>query len=277
MIIKKALNNNAVMSIDDAGNEIIVKGKGIAYNKKNGDLIDEDKIDKIFVIDNKEANRRYQELLIHIPDDCINACEKMIDIIKEKIQKDISDKIYVTLTDHICNLLERVKMGIVFDNALLWDVKRLYRDEYQVGLQIVDMIRDEFDIKIMDDEAGFIALHIVNAEINGDFRDVIEVTGMIDDVYEIVESHFDLDVDKESLEYIRFIMHLRVFFERILNKKNISYERSQKLLQSLQEEYTKQYQCTQTILNYVSMKYDAPLEGEVLYLLIHIIKLTDHV
>lgn len=276
MIIKKALNNNAVMSIDEAGNEIIVKGKGIAYNKKNGDAIDEDKIDKIFVIDNKEANRRYQEILVHIPDDCINACERMIDVIKEKIHKDVSDKIYVTLTDHIFNLLERVKMGIVFDNALLWDVKRLYKDEYQVGLQIVDMIREEFDIKIQDDEAGFIALHIVNAEINCDFRDVIEVTGMIDDVYAIVESYFDLDIDKDSLEYTRFIMHLRVFFERILNKKNISYERSQKLLQSLKDEYSEQYQCTKKILNFVAMKYDAPLEGEVLYLLIHIIKLTDH-
>lgn len=276
MIIKKALNNNAVMSIDEAGNEIIVKGKGIAYNKKNGDAIDEDKIDKIFVIDNKEANRRYQEILVHIPDDCINACERMIDVIKEKIHKDVSDKIYVTLTDHIFNLLERVKMGIVFDNALLWDVKRLYKDEYQVGLQIVDMIREEFDIKIQDDEAGFIALHIVNAEINCDFRDVIEVTGMIDDVYAIVESYFDLDIDMDSLEYTRFIMHLRVFFERILNKKNISYERSQKLLQSLKDEYSEQYQCTKKILNFVAMKYDAPLEGEVLYLLIHIIKLTDH-
>lgn len=264
------------MSVDEAGNEIIVKGKGISYNKKNGDTIDEAKIDKIFVLDSQEANRRYQEILIHIPDDCINACEKMIEVIKETIDKDVSDKIYVTLTDHIFNLLERVKMGIVFDNALLWDVKRLYKDEYQVGLKIVDMIRDQFDIKIHDDEAGFIALHIVNAEINCDFRDVIEVTGMIEDVYEIVESYFDLDIDKDSLEYTRFIMHLRVFFERILNKKNISYERSQKLLQSLKEEYSEQYRCTKKILNYVSMKYDTPLEGEVLYLLIHIIKLTDH-
>lgn len=276
MIIKKALNNNAVMSMDEAGNEIIVKGKGIAYNKKNGDLIDEDRIDKIFTLDSKETSRRYQEILVHIPDDCIDACERMIGVIKANIDKDISDKIYVTLTDHIFNLLERVKMGIVFDNALLWDVKRLYREEYQIGLQIVEMIRKEFDIKIQDDEAGFIALHIVNAQINCDFRDVIEVTSMIDDVYEIVENDFDLDVDKDGLEYTRFIIHLRVFFERILNKRNISYEKSQKLLDTLKEEYPQQYQCTKKILQYVAMKYDSPMEGEVLYLLIHIIKLTDH-
>lgn len=50
MIIKRVLNNNAVMSLDKNNEEIIVKGKGIAFQKKNGDSIDEKKIDKIFVL-----------------------------------------------------------------------------------------------------------------------------------------------------------------------------------------------------------------------------------
>ena len=276
MIIKRILNNNAVMSVDESGEDIIVKGKGIAFQKKSGDEINQNKIDKIFVIKNQEINRRYQEILVHIPYDCINACEDMIDVIKANIHKELSDKIYVTLTDHIFNLLERVKMGIVFDNALLWDVKRLYREEYQAELLVVEMIRELFDIKIEDDEACFIALHIVNAQMNTEFKEVIEITTMIDDVYDIVESCFDLNIDKDGLEYTRFIMHLRVFFERIINQQNIHSEKSQTLLKTLQNEYLKQYQCVLKILDYVSMKYDEALEGEILYLLVHVIKLTEH-
>lgn len=275
MIIKRVLNNNAVMSLDKNNEEIIVKGKGIAFQKKNGDSIDEKKIDKIFVIDNQDTNRRYQEILVNIPDDCITACEAMIDVIKQHVDKELSDKIYVTLTDHIFNLLERIQMGIVFDNTLLWDVKRLYRQEYQAGLKVVEMIRKTFDVKLDDDEASFIALHIVNAQINADFRDVIELTGMIDDIYDIVESDFALTIDKDGLEYTRFIMHLRVFFERIMNKQHMKSEKSQTLLNTLKKEYPKQYQCVMHILEYVSMKYEEPLEGEILYLLVHVIKLTD--
>ena len=67
MIIKRILNNNAVMSVDESGEDIIVKGKGIAFQKKSGDEINQNKIDKIFVIKNQEINRRYQEILVHIP------------------------------------------------------------------------------------------------------------------------------------------------------------------------------------------------------------------
>ena len=65
------------MSVDESGEDIIVKGKGIAFQKKSGDEINQNKIDKIFVIKNQEINRRYQEILVHIPYDCINACEDM--------------------------------------------------------------------------------------------------------------------------------------------------------------------------------------------------------
>ena len=44
MIIKRILNNNAVMSVDESGEDIIVKGKGIAFQKKSGDKINQNKI-----------------------------------------------------------------------------------------------------------------------------------------------------------------------------------------------------------------------------------------
>ncbi len=274
MDIKKILNNNAVVTLDTSGEEIIVKGKGIAFKKSVGDMIDESRIEKKFVLDNKETNRRYQEIIVNIPNDCIEVSEEVIEIIKQDIEKNLSDQIYVTLTDHISNLLERISMGITFNNTLLWDVKRMYKKEYQAGLKAVEIIRKRFDIKITDDEASFIALHIVNAEMNIEFQEVFEITAMIDKIYSIVEEEFNLEVDKEDLSYNRFIMHLRFFFERIINKRSLGVETNGNILDMMKKEYPKQYECVKKICDYISSKYAEPIDGEILYLMLHVVKLT---
>ncbi|MCS4481050.1 hypothetical protein JQ035_15655 [Clostridium botulinum] len=48
MVINKILNNNAVITFDDKGKEIIIMGKGIAYGKRKGDFIEESKLPKIY-------------------------------------------------------------------------------------------------------------------------------------------------------------------------------------------------------------------------------------
>jgi len=105
MKIKRILNNNAVLCLDENNEEVIVKG--IAYGSSTGDAIHSSKIEQIFVLSNKEINRRYQELLVTIPGDCIEVSEKAIQIIKEEIPDPLNDTIYITLTDHISNLLGR--------------------------------------------------------------------------------------------------------------------------------------------------------------------------
>ena len=45
MKIRKILNNNLVLASDVQGNEIIVKGRGIGFNKKRWDLLDESVIE----------------------------------------------------------------------------------------------------------------------------------------------------------------------------------------------------------------------------------------
>lgn len=274
MKIKRVLNNNAVVALNDLGEEIILKGKGIAFRKKSGDDIDSSQVEKIFVSQNSDVNRRYQETLINIPLDCIEVSDRAIEIIKNKITNQLNDQIYVTLTDHIANLLERLAMGIEFDNALLWDIKRMYKDEYNVGLEVVSLIRESFDVKVSDDEASFIALHIVNAMMDTDMHQVLEITAMIDDIYDIVKSHFDLEFDEESIDYNRFILHLRFFFERIINKQSLETEKNEHLLELLIKEYPAQYECVSDIVRYVGVKYKEPIAGEVMYLMVHVVKLT---
>ena len=50
MVIEKVLNNNVVVSKNELGKEIICMGKGIAFQKKPGDHISKNDVQKEFIL-----------------------------------------------------------------------------------------------------------------------------------------------------------------------------------------------------------------------------------
>lgn len=50
MIIEKVYNNNVIQVTDDQGQELIVMGRGLGFQKKAGDAIDTSLIEKVFVL-----------------------------------------------------------------------------------------------------------------------------------------------------------------------------------------------------------------------------------
>lgn len=65
--------------------------------------------------------------------------------------------------------MERKNQGIELPNALLWEIKNYYPEEYAVGIEALSIIVEKLNIVLSEDEAGFIAIHIVNAEM-GNFN-----------------------------------------------------------------------------------------------------------
>ncbi|MDX5618767.1 CAT RNA binding domain-containing protein, partial [Clostridioides difficile] len=55
MVIKKVFNNNVVFAIDNSGQEVILMGKGIGFNKFTKDLVEIDKIEKKFIFNSEES------------------------------------------------------------------------------------------------------------------------------------------------------------------------------------------------------------------------------
>ena len=79
------------------------------------------------------------------------------------------------MTDHLGTSIERAKNKIFVRNAMLWEIKRFYKEEYKIGLKVLDKIKEKFDIELPEDEAGFIALHIVNAQLDETISVVYDV------------------------------------------------------------------------------------------------------
>ncbi|MGJ9385206.1 CAT RNA binding domain-containing protein [Salipaludibacillus sp. CF4.18] len=57
MKILKTLNNNVIVSVKD-DEEVIVMGRGIAFNKKAGDDINENQVDKIFTLEDENITTK---------------------------------------------------------------------------------------------------------------------------------------------------------------------------------------------------------------------------
>lgn len=274
MKIRKILNNNAVITKDEKNKEIIVLGKGIAYGKKNGNIIENDKIYKVFSVNSKSIENKLTEIIEKIPIEYIELTEQIIRIAQSKLDIQLDDGIYVSLTDHIYSSVQRYREGIPLKNKLLWETKHFYKDEFEVGLEALELIKSKTDISMLEDEASFIAMHIISSEMEQDIHSFYDLTYFIQPIVNIVKYYFSLDLNTESLTYFRFITHLKFFGQRILlserNDNKLSLMENE-ILDIIKTKYKEPYLCSLKIKKYIEEKYDYYLDSdEILYLTIHI-------
>ncbi|WP_295268582.1 BglG family transcription antiterminator LicT [uncultured Catenibacterium sp.] len=269
MKISKLLNNNVAVVMEN-DEEKIVMGRGICFKKKVGDLINPKQVDKVFFLEDQEVSRRFKELVVNIPLEYLQIGDEIFDEAKMTLGKPINDNCYIALVDHIYTACERVKEGIFVKNALLWDIKRFYKIEYEVGKRSLQIIKDKTGIELSDDEAGFIALHIVNGQLDKDSHDMYEITKIMQEVENIVRYHFRVDFNEDSAYYYRFVTHLKFFAQRLLEHKTQESQEDD-LLSVVQVKYANAYQCVEKIVQFISKQYNYELsDEEKLYLTIHI-------
>ncbi|MDF1507945.1 PRD domain-containing protein [Robertmurraya sp. DFI.2.37] len=275
MKIDKVINNNVISVLQEDGTELVIMGRGIAFGKKPGQMVEQDKIQKVFALKNKQTTDNFKTLLREVPIDLMVVVEDIIEHAKTELGKKLNENIYVSLTDHINFALERYQKGAEIKNALLWEIKQLYKEEFFVGLKALDSIKQKFDIALPEDEAGFIAIHIINAEMNEEVANTMNITKFIQQIITIVKYHFNVEFDEESLNYYRFITHLKFFAQRVL--KGAHYENNDDYLYiMIKQKYKEVSKCTEKIQEYIKKEYHHDLTNEeMLYLTIHIARVVN--
>ena len=91
MVIYKILNNNLILSRDGQGHEVIVKGCGIAFQKKKGQQVEESRIEKIFTAENAQISKEIQGYLTAIPEKYLDFVEAFVNEVKEKEGMKLND------------------------------------------------------------------------------------------------------------------------------------------------------------------------------------------
>lgn len=276
MIVNKVINNNVISVIDDQNKELVVMGKGIGFQTKPNDLVDQSKIDKTFVLEDQETSKKFKDLFERVPLEVMAITEQVIQYAKNIYGKQLNDSIYVALTDHINFSIERIKKGVPIKNALLWELKRIYREEYEIGEEAVKMIYESLGIQFPEDEVGFIAMHIINAKVNEDSSNIEEIAKVINKILNIVKYHFNLVVDEDSVDYFHFLTHLKFLAQRLLNGTSLKSKEEGHLLELIKDQYTKAYECTLKINEFIKKQYKYELpDDEKLYLTIHINRIVN--
>jgi len=211
MTIEKVINNNVVTAIDEAGQEVVLMGKGIGFQAKVGAQIDKVGVEKKFVLSNQDEIGKFQEVVSSIPLEHLDVCIEIINYAMDVLGKRISSSIYISLTDHINFSLERYKTGIVFDNPLATEVKNFYPGEYLVGEYAVSVIERKLGIRLPSDEAASVAMHFVNAEYNNDMSDTMHITKLIREIMELVQTEMGKKIDELDINMARFVSHVKFF------------------------------------------------------------------
>ncbi|MEK4007261.1 BglG family transcription antiterminator LicT [Paenibacillus sp. FSL H3-0333] len=273
MIIEKIFNNNAIIAKDSGKDELVVMGRGIGFKKSPGDPVDVSLIEKTFVLKRNDASEKFKALMADAPAEYVALSYDIIEYAKQTLKARLSDYIYVTLTDHLTHALRLHEQGIHNDNPLLWEIQRCYPREYAIGHHAMGMIEQYTRIRLPEDEAGNIALHLINAQMNSSgnkIADLTRQTQQIDDILNIVKYSYNNEIDEHTVSYERFITHLRYFFQR--SRKQESEESVDDfLLKQVRMKYRKAHHCVLKIEKYLDLKL---LDEEILYLTIHIQRVT---
>ena len=271
MIIEKVLNNNVVVSIDPKSRkEIILMGSGIAFRKKVGQEVEEHRVEKTFVVDDKKMGNKIKKLINQIPDGVFELSHEIICYASKELNKKIDNQIYISLADHITFALKRHKNNIRIKNDLLDEIRRIHRDEFKIALWAVDFLNDKLKINLPEDEAGFIALHLINAGYNETTNNSLLSTSIIKGILNIIRYYYSIEFNIDDLNYDRLLTHLKYFAKRVIdNKQHENGDTS--MLEIVSSSYPETFDCVLKIKYYIEKNYNYQINGdEIVYLVMHI-------
>lgn len=254
MKIARVCNNNIAVVLNEKQEEMVVFGKGICFQKKIGDEIAADRIEKTFIMQDQPTISKFEELLKSMPMVYFDISQEIVEMIGEQSDLELSESIYMTLMDHISLSLEREKRGVIIENPLLMDIKQIYKKEYELAKNARKIIEHHLDIRISDHEVGFITLHIVNASMNQDFDVTMRAPKLIQMILEIVRVHFSVHFDETSIQYERFLRHLQFFTKRVFDQREMQ-ETNEFLYDMGRTAYPDAITCVNKIVLFIEMNY----------------------
>ncbi|MCQ2969780.1 MAG: PRD domain-containing protein [Clostridium sp.] len=272
MIVEKVLNNNVVVSIEPkTRKEVILMGQGIAFGKKIGQEVDESKIEKTFIVEDKTLGDKIKKLINEIPEGVFELVDEIISYASKELDTELDKQIYISLSDHISFAIKRFKNNINIKNDLLNEIRRIYKKEFKVALWAVEYLSEQLEVKFPEDEAGFIALHFVNATYSETTTESITSTNIIKDILQIIRLNYKLEFNEDDLNYDRLLTHLKYFTKRIINNNKKCNTSDESFAKIIENSYSEAYKCSLKIKKYIENNYNYQVnKDEIIYLTIHI-------
>ena len=266
-IVIKALNNNMVL-IKEQGVEKILLAKGIGFNKKFGDILEDNlEVDKVFSIEDKKNQENLKEVYNRVDGEFVAICEEALAEISEEIGEELNETIHIGLIDHLAIAMKRLKNKEQINNPFIVEIETLYSVEFEMAKKIVNKLQDKYEIDFPEGEIGFITLHIHSARNGKMLSNSIKYSYLSNKIIIYIEEKFNSKIDKRSLDYARFLSHVRFTIERVLTDTVLKND----LTEIIKKSYPISYEIAEGASKIIEETLDKKVcDDEVAYIAMHV-------
>ena len=267
----KVFNNNAVSVVMPDGREAILVGNGLGFGRRPGDTIDRDRVSKVYYVQN-EMQTKFLKMLENVTPQVMQAAERIM-LAAEEQGILLNNQSTISLVDHISFALERARKGTFLPDLMLSETRMLYPKEYAVGLRALDIIKTFCGVQLPEDEAGYIALHLVTAGTDGAIA--YDTLKFVRAVMEIIRDTYGCKLEEDSLEASRLTTHLKFLAARILRHTPWQDTDLEAMYDVLLKHDPRNRLCLERINAYLRKELHYELNHqEQVYLLIHLTKIV---
>lgn len=272
MRVVKVLNNSLVLVLDDQGQENILMGKGIGFQKATGYEFEKDEVEKVFVLKDRSISRSIIKLAAEVDSVYFEIVKHIVDYAIDYFGMKLLDSIYLVLVDHLAFAVRRVEQGIEVPNFYTADMRRFNPDEFQAGLYALELIREKCGVVLPEDEAGNIAFHFINAQFNHPYNDKnVQIRQLTADVLDIVKYYYQMVYPVNSVTYARYVRHVQLFAQRLISNKQLDGDSSHLLYDQIAKVCKLEFECVEKIGIFVRDQLGVGVTGqEEMYLAMHI-------
>ena len=280
MRISRIYNNNVVLTVDHHGKESVMIGRGIAFGKRKGQLVDPSAVEQTFVPEQGMSGERLSMTLSEIPAEILSIATLLESKVRAEGALELSNSFILPLADHLHYAVVRARDGVRVQYPLAPEVTVLYPREVEYGRTVLEMVRERLQVELDPNEAIPLALHLVNAQFaTADMSQAFRMTEVFAQVFEIIEASYERKIDPDSMSAARFVTHLRYLFVRASRASANHAEDDEvsqpSLLAALRADAPRAYACAQKVLLVLQMQLKHSLtRDELTYLTIHIARLA---
>ena len=279
MEILKVLNNNVVIVLNEENEEVILMGNGLGFQMKPGSEVNTEKVEKIFKLENQMESEQIKQLFAEIPEEIIDISYKILSDAKETLNKELNESYFIAIADHIHSSIQRYQKNIQVKNFLLWDIKRFFSTELEIARKAIQMVNEQLHVSLTDDEAGFLALHITNAQIDNQNEDAISLTQLMEEILTVIKYTLRISFAENDIYFQRFITHLKFFTEQVLKSDAAPQAEDQvqnELFELVTSQYPEAFVATKKVAELLENRRNYTMsKDEKVYITIHLARILD--
>lgn len=265
--ITKTLNHNAILVVDmENQQEYMFLGKGIGFGRKVAERLELPEGADVYSLKNVTEPGTAKELVRETPVECFEIANHILQMAEEEFGK-VDRDILFPMANHIAYAVKRIRAGEQISNPLNSDIRILFYKEYKIAETARELLREMQQIEIMDDEIGYIALHVHSSIESDKVSTSMQMAMTVRECITMIEEQIDRKIDILSLDYNRLMNHIKFMFARAEQGESLKLNMNAYIKQN----YPKAYQIAETLCRHMESALNKEIEElEIGYLAMHI-------